>query len=622
MPTVELRARPPSPPRSPNLRPELPDVRRRRVRRGRRRAAEDDQPGHRGGARRGVHGRHRPMWTARSRPRGGPTSKVWGRMPGAERAKYMFRIARMVAERARELAVLESLDNGKPIRESRDVDVPTAAAHFFYHAGWADKLELRRARPGPATARRGRRGDPVELPAADGRLEDRAGAGLRQHRRAQAGRDHPADRAGAGRDRRRPSCRRACSTCCPAPATSAPRWSGTPAWTRSRSPAPPRSASRSSARWPAPAAGSPWSWAARRPTSCSTTRRWTRPSRASSTGSSSTRATCAAPARGCWCRSRSPRSSLEKLRRRVSTLRVGDPLDKNTDVGAINSRAAAGPDHRARRGRRGRGRAALDQPVPAARPRVLLPADGVLRRRAGHADRPRGDLRPGAVGAHLPHAGRGGGKANNTPYGLSAGIWTEKGSEGAVDGAADAGRRGVGEHVQPVRPDRARSAGTGSRASAARAAGPGWRPTSMSDASRHRWPRPSTAASVSPRPTSSTSAARSRARSPGAATRSPTPRAAARPRRAGLPQGRPRRGERRPRGLPRLVGRHRLQPRARCSTGSPRCCRAAGEQFVDDVVAAEGVRGQAGRGAGGRGRSTAGSGTRAGPTRSPRCSAR
>ena len=65
---------------------------------------------------------------------------VWGRMPGRERAKYLYRIARAVQERGRELAVLESLDNGKPIRESRDVDIPTAAAHFFYHAGWADKL--------------------------------------------------------------------------------------------------------------------------------------------------------------------------------------------------------------------------------------------------------------------------------------------------------------------------------------------------------------------------------------------------------------------------------------------------------------------------------------------------
>nr|WP_328814340.1 aldehyde dehydrogenase family protein [Nonomuraea cypriaca] len=65
---------------------------------------------------------------------------VWSALPGAERAKYLFRIARIIQERARELAVLESLDNGKPIRESRDVDLPLVAAHFFYYAGWADKL--------------------------------------------------------------------------------------------------------------------------------------------------------------------------------------------------------------------------------------------------------------------------------------------------------------------------------------------------------------------------------------------------------------------------------------------------------------------------------------------------
>ena len=65
---------------------------------------------------------------------------TWGPMPGRDRAKYLFRIARIVQERSRELAVLETLDNGKPIKESRDVDVPLAAAHFFYHAGWADKL--------------------------------------------------------------------------------------------------------------------------------------------------------------------------------------------------------------------------------------------------------------------------------------------------------------------------------------------------------------------------------------------------------------------------------------------------------------------------------------------------
>jgi aldehyde dehydrogenase (NAD+) len=66
--------------------------------------------------------------------------KVWRKMPGRERGKYLYRIARIIQERARELAVVESMDGGKPIRESRDVDIPLAAAHFFYHAGWADKL--------------------------------------------------------------------------------------------------------------------------------------------------------------------------------------------------------------------------------------------------------------------------------------------------------------------------------------------------------------------------------------------------------------------------------------------------------------------------------------------------
>ena len=67
--------------------------------------------------------------------------KVWSKMPGAERGKYLYRIARIIQEKARELAVIESIDGGKPIRESRDIDIPLVAAHFFYYAGWADKLE-------------------------------------------------------------------------------------------------------------------------------------------------------------------------------------------------------------------------------------------------------------------------------------------------------------------------------------------------------------------------------------------------------------------------------------------------------------------------------------------------
>ncbi|HEY0417114.1 MAG TPA: aldehyde dehydrogenase family protein, partial [Gaiellaceae bacterium] len=76
---------------------------------------------------------------------------AWSGLAGSERAKYLFRVARILAERSREFAVLESLDGGKPIKESRDVDLPLAAAHFFYYAGWADKLEYafpnRRPRP-------------------------------------------------------------------------------------------------------------------------------------------------------------------------------------------------------------------------------------------------------------------------------------------------------------------------------------------------------------------------------------------------------------------------------------------------------------------------------------------
>ncbi|MCY4036957.1 MAG: aldehyde dehydrogenase family protein [bacterium] len=78
----------------------------------------------------------RAVAAARSAWEGG-----WRDLPGAERAKYLYRVARLLQERAREFAVLETMDGGKPIRESRDIDVPLAAAHFFYYAGWADKLD-------------------------------------------------------------------------------------------------------------------------------------------------------------------------------------------------------------------------------------------------------------------------------------------------------------------------------------------------------------------------------------------------------------------------------------------------------------------------------------------------
>mgnify|MGYP006284207911 CR=1 FL=1 len=68
--------------------------------------------------------------------------KKWSALKGSERGKYLFRIARIIQDRSRELAVLESMDNGKPIRETRDVDIPLVAAHFFHYAGWAERHHL------------------------------------------------------------------------------------------------------------------------------------------------------------------------------------------------------------------------------------------------------------------------------------------------------------------------------------------------------------------------------------------------------------------------------------------------------------------------------------------------
>ena len=121
-------------------------------------------------------------------------SRVWSQMSGAERGKYLFRIARIIQERAREIAVLESIDNGKPIKESRDVDIPNAAAWFFYYAGWADKLEHAGFGPDPQPMGVAGQVIPWNFPFLMLVLEDRPGPGRGQHGRAQAGRDHAAHR--------------------------------------------------------------------------------------------------------------------------------------------------------------------------------------------------------------------------------------------------------------------------------------------------------------------------------------------------------------------------------------------------------------------------------------------
>ena len=161
----------------------------RRLQSGARRAHRPRQPGD-GGRRRRRRSRRRAR-----------RCKSWSALSGDARARHLYALARHVQKRERLLAVLESLDNGKPIRESRDIDVPLVARHFYHHAGWASLIADEF--PGHQAGRRLRPDHPVELPAADAGVEDRAGAGGGQHRRAEAGRVHAADRARLRRDLRR-----------------------------------------------------------------------------------------------------------------------------------------------------------------------------------------------------------------------------------------------------------------------------------------------------------------------------------------------------------------------------------------------------------------------------------
>ena len=101
----------------------------------------------------------------------------WSALTGHSRAKYMYALARLVQKHSRRLAVLETMDNGKPIRESRDIDIPLVVRHFYHHAGWAQLLAQ-------------------EFPAADAGLEDCSRAGDRKHRSAEAGRVHAPHRFG------------------------------------------------------------------------------------------------------------------------------------------------------------------------------------------------------------------------------------------------------------------------------------------------------------------------------------------------------------------------------------------------------------------------------------------
>ena len=245
-----------------------------------------------------------PSRRRRRRRRGAQGAAKWAALSGYERAKHLYALARHVQKRERFLSVLETIDNGKPIRESRDIDIPLVARHFYHHAGWASLIESEF----PGTRPVGVCGQiiPWNFPLLMLAWKIAPALAAGQHGRAEARGIYAADGARLRRDlRRRRPARRASSTSSPATARPARRSSLMRASTRSPSPARPRSAARSARRPPARARSCRSNSAASRRSSCSRTPISTARSRAWSTRSGSTRGRSAAPARGCW----SPRAS-------------------------------------------------------------------------------------------------------------------------------------------------------------------------------------------------------------------------------------------------------------------------------------------------------------------------
>ena len=321
--------------------------------------------------------------------------------------------------------MLESLNGGKPIKESRDVDLPLAAAHFFYYAGWADKLEYAFPNRPPEAARRRGPDHPVELPAADAGVEDRAGARGREHRRAEAGGDDAADRAAV--------LRRAAQAELPPGVVNIVTGDGRAgaalvdaevdkiAFTGSTEVGKgiqrrlAGTGKKLTLELGGKAANIVFDDCRARPGG-----RGHRHGIYFNQGH-----VCCAGSR-LFVQESIAEPVIGKLKSRMATLRVGDPLDKNTDIGAINCRAQLDSiAELVAAGEGGRG----DVPAACRCPR----GDTGSRRRSSRAWR-RATASPArkssarCFGAEVPHARRGDQQANNTPYGLAAGVWTDKGS--------------------------------------------------------------------------------------------------------------------------------------------------------------------------------------------------
>ena len=540
---------------------------------------QDDQPGHRGGARRGHRGERRRR---RPRRRGGPhgiRAASGAGCPAPTAASTSSASPASCRSGPASSPSWRRSTTASRSRSRRDVDVPLAAAHFFYHAGWADKLEY--AGLGTADAatpdRRRRPGHPVELPAAHAVVEDRAGAGRGQHRRPQAGRDHAADRAAVrrGLPAGRPA-RRASSTSSPAPATTGQRLVDHPgvdkvAFTGSTE------VGKAIAR-----------------TIAGTRKRATLELGGKAANIVFDDAPIDQAVEGivngiffnqghvCCAGSRLlvQESVADEVDRGSSggctTLRVGDPLDKNTDVGAINSAAQLDRIRELTDVGEAEGAERWSPPCDLPEPRVLVRPNGVHRRRPDAPHRPGGDLRAGPVGADLPHPAGGGRQGQQHAVRPVRRRLDREGLAHPLDGRPAARRRGLGQHLQQVRPDLAVRRLQGVRL---RPRGRPPRPGGL----RHDRRRPSEPHGTASRRADAAARrpqdlqALHRRRLPAQRVRAAPTRSSATPKGRflanaahGLAQGRPRRGRRRPRRRSPAGPARRRTTAARCSTASPR----------------------------------------------------
>lgn len=376
----------------------------------------------------------------------------WSALPGSERAKYLFRIARIIQERSRELAVLETLDNGKPIKETRDADLPLVAAHFFYYAGWADKLDHAGFGADPRPLGVAGQVIPWNFPLLMLAWKIAPALATGNTVVLKPAETTPSPPCSSRTSAARRACPRVSSTSFRGTATRAPRSSRTRTSTRSPSPAPRPSARRSRAPSRAPTRSSPSNSAARARTSSSTTPPSTRPSKASSPASSSTRARSAARAPVSSSRSRSTTSCWTRSSAACPPSASAIPWTR-TRTSARSTPPSSCPVS-PRSSSRARPRAPSAGPRPAnSLRRLLVRPDALHERHPGAHHRPRRDLRPGPVRSHVPDPRRGRRQGQQLPV---RPLRRHLDREGLPDpGRREQTARGrhLVQHVQQVRPD-------------------------------------------------------------------------------------------------------------------------------------------------------------------------